>query len=160
MPYGVRGWPDSCDPRAVIPCFCLEGFGAGAYPPYRWQIKTDADPPFDFLDDGYTLPISTFDPSICTWFDNFTDPAGSNVLLRKIGYNDPADGPDPPNTLFWRCEFNWPANGTVVYETSAVSPFAIQTFTLQITFAVGNLATLLTNPLEVIPRIYDAPIGS
>jgi len=153
MPFGVRKWPDSCDPRG--PCFCIRAYAPGAVPPYKFRLKTTfALPPLAYLNLG---ELCTFNLQIgisCRYPNPAPPPDTTACELSITPLFDWNNVPPPGHTIEWIvfCGIGTPSEHSG--QVSARFPFAVdQPPSVTMRALVGP--ELIPNPLELIPQPWD-----
>lgn len=96
MPFRVRQWPVSPDPRSSI--FTFVGWNWGQVVSWRWVMSsTEATGIYSFLNDGIVLDQNGFDDTNALWQrqGDLVDP--SVYTLAKGGFDPPIGG--TPHTI-------------------------------------------------------------
>lgn len=153
MPYAVRKFPDSLDPRDVT--FNARGFDDTSTPPYLWRFVTaGATGIWSFLNNGPAVPIDSVTDDFVTWIDTDWNNAGISVGLNSEGWLI-EDSPIAPQTHSFSGFIDGGGAGICTFHLHQTLPFAVQQQGPLV--VAGNAAwnAAVPNALYLIPAIWD-----
>ena len=153
MPFGVRKWPDSCDPRG--PCFCLEPYAPGAVPPFAYRIQTTgALPPLDWLNAGDIVTFTVRVGLACQFPNGEPIPGVLNANLDTSPIFDWLNLPPPLHTLEWILRVAEGTGNLHQGQSSARFPDAVgMPPAISMSATVGP--ELIPNPVTITPVKWD-----
>lgn len=159
VPFGVRRFPGSRDPRGAT--FCAEGFAFGGVPAIVYRFSTTgALAPFDLLNGaGVVLGLTLDSPGHREWVNtDFT----ANHLSASWQIDGAYLGLDPGPTFSVNWSFAITSPGEDLYFGQAVAlyPDAINGWPTIAMAPAGIGINKIPNPLLVTPCIWDTVLTS
>lgn len=157
MPFGVRRFPNSRDPRSAT--FCIEGFAYGGVPAIVYRFSTaGALAPFHHLNGaGVVIGLSLDTPGHHEWVStDFTGDhlSGGLVILGAFLGLDVV----PTYSVEWSFAITAPGETLYFGLAQALYPDAINSWpTLALTPA-GIGVNKIPNPLLITPCIWNTPL--
>lgn len=144
MPLTVRAWPDSTDPRTSS--FSHIGYAWGMVPPNKFRLSTtEAEFPFDDLNDGVLLTLFDESPPVTTYAD-----ASFTYLLQKTGFADLQPTPED-HSVHWFLNLTrtpiFPYQGNLY----KLFPDAITMFAIPVERVPPN-GDRIPNPVTITPQ--------
>lgn len=153
MPFAVRKFPDSNDPRG--PFFMAAGFAWGAVPAIRYMLRTTgATGPCAPLNSGVVLPFL----SSSGFGYDFARLAGGSITFDAALNIDSRANPVPSpinHTVRWVVTINF--GGSDFWQSIAydLNPNAITGWPTHHMHAVGSPPGTIPAALQVVPCIWD-----
>jgi len=154
MPFAVRQWPASPDPRS--PAFAIDGWDFGQVPPFTWiMATTGATGIYTFLNDGLLLRNSFASPGSSFYEPIIPPPFFVVPSLVITGFQSQQVGPPP-----WTISFDV----LIVVETTTaftgqlrqLFPTAIQVQSPMAMVVVSPTDGTIPNAVSFTPAIWDA----
>jgi len=154
MPFGVRRWPGSGDPRDAN--FCVDGFRPGGTPAIVYRFSTSAAlAPFDLLNGaGVVIGLSLDTMGHREWFNgDFT----ANHLSGGLSIDGDHLGLDvgPTYSVEWAFSITAPGEDLYLGFARALYPDPINGWTT-IPLAPASIGSnKIPNPLLITPCIWN-----
>lgn len=153
MPFRVRQWPVSPDPRGSL--YSFVGWNWGQVVSWKWIASSvDATGPYEFLNDGLILPSFSDDGIETLWLQEVADSGGTVVRLLKVGFFPPILM--PPITISWGIQIDVPSVPTGATGSSELFfPDAIQEFGPFEMFNGPDPVEDIPNGVLITPAIWN-----
>lgn len=157
MPYGVRKFPNSADPRAAD--FAIVGFAFGAVPAIKYRLRTTgASGLYLPFNGGQVIGVDMISPNYNTWEHAASMSFPVNISLAIFGYRDLQPG-SPPYSVAWTLSIIGVGDFAYIGNASAAFPNAITGWpTIPMTYS-GVGPSEIPNPITLEPCIWDTPIA-
>ena len=157
MPFGVRRFPGSRDPRGAL--FCYQGFAWGGVPAIVYRFSTTgALAPFDRLNGAGVVVGFTFGTGgHHQWFNG--DMTSDHLNLTFDIFGD-AFGLDagPTYSVEWILSITAPMEDYYIGVQRALYPDAINGWPTIALTQVGIGTNQIPNPVLITPCIWDTPL--
>lgn len=154
MPFGVRRFPGSRDPRGAL--FCTEGFAWGGVPAIVYRLSTTgALAPFDVLNGaGVVLALSLDTPGWHEWINpDFAGVHLSGGLIIQGAYLGLDAG--PTYSVAWQVAFTAPGEDAYFGYVRGLYPDAIDGWPTIPMVQTGIGTNKIPNDLLVTPCKWD-----
>jgi len=153
MPFAVRQWPSSPDPRSSF--YSYEGWNWGQVVSFRWVVSTtDATGAWAFLNSGFVVSSISDDGIDTQWSAVLPDSGGTSVTLSKFGHAPPVGV--PPFTIEWQLTVDVPSTGEQGRAfLNELWPDAILARGPLVMLDSGSPIADLPNPVTFTPAIWN-----
>lgn len=157
MPFAVRRFPNSRDPRSAL--FCVEGFAFGGVPAIVYRVSTvGALAPFHILNGaGVVLGLSLDSPGHSEWRVDDVTPYHLFLELDIDGALLGLD-PGPTYSVRWGVFATAPGEDTYFGFAYALYPDAIDGWPTISVEPVGVGTHKIPNPILITPCIWNTPL--